>query len=329
MSRFRQTLFQPTILFLGVCFALQLFLSNPIKAQDSIKNTALNRFLTASPTYNKKRVAWLSGSLGVSYVGSMTGLYYLWYAGYPQSNFHIFNDNKEWLQIDKGGHLISSYYIGMLGKETMHWAGMNRPLSVWFGGSFGSIFLLTVEVFDGFSQEWGFSWGDIIANSTGTATYIGQELLWKEQRFTWKISYADNYLAHYRPDLLGSSPIQRLLKDYNGLTYWLSGNIHSFLPESSGFPRWLSVGVGYGASGMLGAHYNPATDPDGNPLPSVDRFRQYYLTLDIDLWRIKTRSKVLRTLFSAIRIIKIPTPTLEFNSNAKGKVRFYGMYPFF
>jgi hypothetical protein len=43
--------------------------------------------------------------------------------------------------------------------------------------------LLTVEVLDGFSSEWGAS-GDIIANASGTALFVSQELLWKEQDHT-------------------------------------------------------------------------------------------------------------------------------------------------
>jgi hypothetical protein len=323
--------FQTKASIFCICFCLLLIFpfSGFSQGNDSAKITRLNRFLTPAPKLHKARAWALSSTLGLSYAGSMTGLYYLWYAGYPQSKLHSFNDNSEWLQIDKCGHLTTSYYIGLYGNDLLRWAGFNRKLSLWLGGSFGSIFLMTVEVFDGYSQEWGFSWGDIGANTLGTATFIGQELLWKEQRFTWKLSYAQNSLAQYRPDLLGSTFTERLLKDYNGLNLWLSGNIHSFLPEESKFPRWLSVGVGYGASGMLGAHSNPAFDDDGNPLPQAERFRQYYFTLDVDLWRIKTRSKVLKTIFSAIRVIKIPTPTIEFNSTAKGKVRFYGMYPFF
>ena len=36
-------------------------------------------------------------------------------------------------------------------------------------------FLTTVETLDGFSEEWGASWGDLIANTSGTFVFIGQE----------------------------------------------------------------------------------------------------------------------------------------------------------
>jgi hypothetical protein len=77
-------------------------------------------------------------------------------------------------------------------------------LRFWYG-----ICLTAVEVLDGFSSEWGASSGDIIANASGTALFVSQELLWKEQRITPKFSFHTTY-AQYRPNVLGSSPEQML-----------------------------------------------------------------------------------------------------------------------
>ena len=48
--------------------------------------------------------------------------------------------------------------------------------------TFGFTFLTAVEILDGFSKNWGASWGEILANASGTGLLIGQELLWAEQR---------------------------------------------------------------------------------------------------------------------------------------------------
>jgi hypothetical protein len=259
----------------------------------------------------------------------MAGLYHLWYAGYPQGSFRFFNDNGEWKQMDKGGHLLTCYHIGRFGIDLVRWTGLKDKTAIWLGGSFGLIFMSTVEVFDGFSSEYGFSWGDELANTLGAASAISQELLWKEQRFTWKVFYTNTGMAKYRPDQLGSTLTERLIKDYNGHTFWLSANISAFLPKESKFPRWIALAGGYGAQGMTGSFSNPTIDSQGNPIPHFNRFRQYYFSIDIDLTRIRTRSKLLKTVFNAVRFIKIPSPTLEFNSTEKGKIRVYGMYPFF
>jgi hypothetical protein len=59
---------------------------------------------------------------------------------------------------------------------------------------------------------------DIIANASGTALFV----LWKEQRITPKFSFHTTQYAQYRPNVLGSSLAEQMLKDYNGQTYWLS-----------------------------------------------------------------------------------------------------------
>jgi hypothetical protein len=243
----------------------------------------------------------------------ITVLYQAWYKNYPQSKFHWFDDNDEWLQMDKIGHATTAAYFGKFGYEFYRWAGMERKKAIWIGGSAGFIFLTTIEILDGFSEQWGASTGDLIANTAGTALFIGQQLGWDEQRFHMKWSYHPTEYAQYRPDLLGHGGIESALKDYNGQTYWLSGNIKAFLPSHSKFPLWLSVSVGYGASGMTGAKHN-SKFYKGEDIPEFTRHRQYYLSLDVDLSRIKTRSRTLKFFLNLANFIKIPFPTLEYNS---------------
>ena len=83
--------------------------------------------------------------------------------------------------------------------------------------------------------------------------------------------------------------------------------------KESKFPSWLNVAVGYGASGMVGANSNPEFDNDGNAIPYFPRYRQWYLTFDVDLTKIKTRKHGLKFLFNALNLLKIPFPTIEYN----------------
>lgn len=217
--------------------------------------------------------------------------------------------------MDKIGHMTTAYYIGRIGIDFFKWGGMERKKAVWFGGMLGSVYQSTIEVLDGYSTEWGFSNGDFIANTTGSMLVITQELLWKEQRIVLKYGFQQNPYARYRPNVLGSNLQENLLKDYNGQTYWLSVNPASFISSSHCFPKWLNIAIGYGADGMIGGTINPTlTDENGNNL-YFERYRQFYLSLDVDLTRIKTRSIILKTLFTTIGFIKIPAPALEFNKH--------------
>lgn len=279
---------------------------------------------TYSDTINKPRAWGLGGGSAALWVGSVVGLNELWYAHVPRSKLHTFDDSREWMQMDKAGHFLTSYAIGYYYIDLMRWAGFNRKTSIWAGGFMGSFYLAGIEILDGFSAGWGFSLSDFTVNTAGSFAVIIQELAWNEQRITPKISYHPSRYAQYRPNLLGNSFGTQLMKDYNGQTYWFSANIHSFLNDGSKFPRWLNVAVGFGADGMIGGLTNPSFNDDGEELPNFIRHRQFYLSLDVDLTKIRTNKKWLRTIFKAVNIIKLPFPTVEFNSIQK--VKFHAVY---
>jgi len=263
-------------------------------------------------TLNKKRLAIVYGTTGGLYLVSVTALYFAWYNGYAQTRFHIDDDWGEWMMKDKLGHMTTTYQIGNYGYWSLRWAGLNEKKAIWYGGTWGLIYMTTIEIFDGLSAEWGFSPSDMAFNTLGTALFIGQQLLWHDQRIRPKFSYHPTEYAQYRPDLLGDNWAQRIIKDYNGQTNWLSVNIASFLKRDSRFPPWFNVAVGYGARGMIGAYANPP-DYNGKPLPHYDRVAQFYLSVDVDWTKIKTHSKVLRFVFNALSFIKVPAPVLEYN----------------
>jgi VanZ family protein len=270
---------------------------------------------TIKNTFSQKRLGVVITTEAILYSGTLSALNELWYKNFTHSSFHFFNDNHEWLQMDKMGHLITSYSIGRVGIGLMKWSGVKRKNAIGYGGMLGSAFLNTVEILDGFSSGWGFSIGDLSANTAGSLIVITQELAWDEQRIVLKYSFQQSEYAKYNSNLLGKNLQQKLVKDYNGQTYWLSVNLYSFMNHQTKFPKWLNLALGYGANGMVGARTNPAIiDASGNAL-YFDRYRQFYLSLDIDLTRIKTRSKIFKTVFNTIGFIKFPAPALEFNKN--------------
>ena len=121
-------------------------------------------------------------------------------------------------------------------------------------------------------------------------------------------------------DLFGNSWYERMLKDYNGQTYWLSFNLHSFFREA-GLPVWLNVAIGYGAEGMFGGFENKWEEGDpGFPVDRTDikRYRQWYLAPDIRFSNIKTSKKGLKFLFEFLDAFKFPLPALELSG---GKLR--------
>ncbi len=251
-----------------------------------------------------------------------------WYANYPRSSFHFFNDNAEWNQVDKAGHLWTNYLVTRLSTEMWKWTGLPEKKAVILGGVSGVAYQSIIEIQDGFSKEWGFSWGDMAFNVAGAAAFVTQELGWKDQRIQVKLSYwpydYPTNLVPRRNQLFGKSTHERILKDYNSQTYWASANLSSFFQGSS-IPKWLNVAVGYGADGMYGGRKNTWTDKNGAYFDRADipRFRRFYLSPDVDLTKIKTNSGVLKVVFYVLNMVKVPAPALELNST--GKLQFHFM----
>jgi len=273
-------------------------------------------FFKKSDTLNIKRRNTVVISQSILAVSALTALDQLWYADYPRSSFHLKNDNNDWLQMDKFGHFTTAYYLGKVGMNTYAWAGMNKKSQLLYGATSGLVFLTAIEILDGLSQQWGASIGDAAANMAGTLFLIGQELLWKEQRIGIKFSFHRTKFATIRPEIFGENTLQESLKDYNGQTYWLSANVNSFI-KKEGFPNWLNIAFGIGAEEML---YGDIDTPNSF---GFKPYRQFYLSIDVDLSKINTSSKFLKTIFNTINFIKIPLPTLEYNSRNGFKAHIF------
>ena len=123
-----------------------------------------------------------------------------------------------------------------------------------------------------------------------------------------------------RPNTLGANVPERLLKDYNGQTHWLSADVGAFLPATTRWPRWLNLAVGYGAENLV---YG---EPAPNRAAGYRVVRQFYFGPDFHLLNVRTRHKALQRLFYVLSIIRLPAPTLEVRSTGTGRVRLHGLY---
>ena len=227
--------------------------------------------------------------------------------------FHTFNDNNEWLQMDKVGHATTAYAISRGEYELFRWSGVPDQTAALTGGAIALLFQSTLEVFDGHAEGWGFSTGDLAANAAGVALFVGQQVGWGHQPLSLRYSFRRSIYPQYRPELLGRSRLAQLLKDYNGQQYWLSVNVAGVLPVGPSFPRWLNLDLGYSGSGMTGGRANPPLyGADGRPLV-FRRVRQFYLAPDLDLARLVPVGSTGHLLLGATQFLKLPTPSLEFN----------------
>lgn len=292
------------------------------------------QFLLPSDSLQKSRINTI---LITGAVGYGTGMFLLgkaWYKNSLSSDFHFFNDNGEWMQIDKVGHVYSAYNESRIVFQMFRWAGVSRNKAMWLGIGGGALAQTSLEIFDGFSDKWGFSWGDVASNTLGLAAFGLQEHYWKDQRITFKVSSdfriydhlpitsnpagGTDHLDRRAGDLYGEALPARLLKDYNAQTNWISINPASFSnKEKTWWPAFVNVAAGYSAENLYGGFGNAWSYNDFSYSLNSDefpRYRQYILSLDIDFTRIPTRSPFLKTLFQCLNIFKVPAPALEYNN---------------
>jgi len=247
--------------------------------------------------------------LGSSAVGSLVALNQVWYAPYATEKFHFFNDAEQWMQMDKMGHAFTGYLITNELNRLHYWAaGKRQP---WVGAVYAMSYLSTLELMDGFSSGWGFSGSDMLANGVGVGLAFSQDYFFKRQIIIPKFSFSRSSYAAVRPEILGSTYAEQLLKDYNGQTYWVSLPIATFINLPKRF-KWICISLGYGCDAKLVGSQNSWN--------GFNARRQVYLSLDIDCSSLAPRHPKLNKVLSHLNFIKIPFPSIEFSSD---ETRFY------
>lgn len=275
-----------------------------------LNTTAQSSFFNASDTFNKKRVLAVNTIEISLWSSSLAVLSQAWYKEFPQTKFHFYNDNAEWLQMDKCGHVFASYQESKSLAYLYRWTGMKKKSAVLLGTGLAVGFQSTIEYLDGLSAGWGFSPGDEIANVSGGLLFGIQQYFWDQQFILCKQSYSPTQYAQLRPNELGRNFAERYLKDYNGQTYWLSFS-PKLLWKQAPIPNWLLLSVGYGIDGKLEGMNNVYTASNGI---TYTAHREYYVSLDIDLRKLPIKRKWVKNILRPLNAIKIPLPTLHWKN---------------
>ena len=266
-----------------------------------------NDFFERSTAPQKGRIIGVSSSIGGLWIGSMIGLQQIWYPDGASKSFQFYDDSKNWLQMDKAGHIYTAYQLNQLTSNLYKWSGVSQRTSAWIGFGVSTGYQTTLEVLDGFSGDWGWSWADVASNTIGSLAYTGQELLWKEQRILPKFSYSPTSFAEVRPEVLGGTFAESLLKDYNGQTYWLSFSPGSFMPNTK-VPKWACLSVGYSVNEKLVGSEPVYTDLSTNT--TYKEQRELILSLDIDFSQLPIKKRWLKTIVNQFNYLKIPFPAI-------------------
>ncbi len=143
--------------------------------------------------------------------------------------------------MDKLGHFYSSRLLSEQLFAIARWIGFSEHTSRLIGPTVSSLLMLEIEIYDGFFKEWGFSLADFSANELGAFYPLLEHQLPVLQNFQLKFSYHPSRQPQRE---------QTFIKDYAGMTFWLSANVHAALPRqlAAVYPEWLNLALGYSVS---------------------------------------------------------------------------------
>ncbi|RPI03315.1 MAG: DUF2279 domain-containing protein [Calditrichaeota bacterium] len=222
----------------------------------------------------------------------------IWW-NHPQTHFHLYRGWKQnqglydfgfhdslWLHMDKFGHFYCARQLAFLMTETFNWIGLSNGCSSWLGAASSWLFMLEIELFDARFQEWGFSLGDLTANTAGVLLPVLKAHSPFLQKFTLKMSY--------HPTKQGIKN-DYFIDDYAGMTFWLCANPRPLLPRflRNWWPAFLNLSAGYGIS------------------EKTDGKIELYFGLDYDLLKLKTKQPALNKLIEFINYFHLPAPALR------------------
>ncbi|MGE3800870.1 MAG: DUF2279 domain-containing protein [Candidatus Kapaibacterium sp.] len=252
---------------------------------------------------NPARLAIVAGLSAGGFVVGHIILNNLWWKG-EQSPFH-FTWRDDWvyaLGADKLGHFYTPYVGTDIYRQAFEWGGMSQRGSLHWGAALASGYTTYIEVRDGFSEEWGFSLWDFIANNLGVGWRVAEYYEPWLQNIRWKVSFDPS-------DAYKSGAYSAIIDDYESTYHWGSLNVNEMLPQEwqRWWPDWINIAVGHSVKGVR------AYDGSGN--------HELYLSLDWNTEGLPGDGSFWNWLKRIANYYHLPAPAVRIAPN----VVWYGL----
>jgi hypothetical protein len=88
----------------------------------TFKSHTQNSILINSDTLSTKRVKIVTTAITANWITQTSLASRVWYKNFDKSNFHFFDDSKEWLQLDKMGHFYYNNKLTKLYTDCFIWS---------------------------------------------------------------------------------------------------------------------------------------------------------------------------------------------------------------
>lgn len=225
----------------------------------------------------------------------------MWWKG-EYSDFHT-NWREDWqssLGADKIGHFYFGYSLTNIYKHGLNWAGFSKEKSLLYSGLFIFTYQTFLEIRDGFSKDYGFSWGDFSANLMGSMYPLLQNKFDILQNFNFKISFQPS-------ERFKQNSHSYITDDYESTYHWLTIDIDDLFPSVDHFIfRFFNVAIGHSVKGL---------DQSGNGK------HEFFIGLDWDLRELPGNNKLFTFLKETLNLYHLPAPTIKIHPN----IVWYGL----
>lgn len=276
-----------------VILALLLLGASRSVAQDSTASPATSPLQNNSSTRKILASGILAGMIGTSTIWAVDA----WWQGRARPfNFYSegwFNDYS--LGMDKAGHVFTSYFYYHTFRNVMLWGGFDPETAFWWGAGLAEFLALSLELGDGFST-FGFSYEDLLANTSGLAFGMLQTKIPLLRNFSLKWSYIPVGVHH----------ALNFTQHYDEHTYWLSCNINGLLPGDwkAYWPKFLQVAIGYSTK-------------------TNQTRREAVVGLDFNLEVFPAASPEVLLVEKTFNMFHIPAPGVKFSEHQLPRYRFF------
>jgi Predicted periplasmic lipoprotein (DUF2279) len=282
------------------------FVTNGVEADASRDSTVVVQ--NPSCPLSRSQMNTVRAGVGSVFLGGNAYLYHYfkqaWWSGERAPHFFFHADwDQQFRDQDKFGHLFGGYHLARIGHAALRDACISEKKSIIWSTAYAAAFQLQIEIFDGMYKKYGFSYADMIANTTGQTLAVLQELHPALRAIKPTISYhKTRALINMENGTIQSGELRPSL-DYSGQTYWFSADMTKLLPEGAReyWPAFIRFSAGHSVTDWI----NPETGA------AQRAKRKIILSLDFDPEKLPGNAPLWRAIKHTLSYYHFPAPALE------------------
>jgi hypothetical protein len=247
-------------------------------------------FDTASRQINLPLLAGLGAATVSGFTIGHIALNNLWWKG-QRTDFFV-NTKQDYcyaLNADKAGHATFAYITSTAYQKAIVGCGVDSGTAVWTGFGVSMAYQAYIEVRDGFSATYGFSWGDVAANVIGASLPVLHHYIPATKAASLQISF-------WPSQAYKQGAFNTIIDDYMSTTHWVAVDIAAVWDR---WPiPWLGVAVGHSVDNLdgIGGGYH-----------------RWFLAADWRLFALPGLPKWLESALQLFHVYHIPAPAIEFH----------------